>query len=207
MKPILYGYIRVSAKDQNEDRQFIALQRAGIAAKQIFVDKKSGKNFERPAYHALLSRLNPNDVLYLVSIDRLGRNYEEILRQWQVLTKKKKVDIVVLDMPLLDTRRGKDLLGTFISDIVLQLLSFVAENERNNIHERQSQGIAAAKARGVKFGRPASPVPENFDMVRHLWRQKKLTLAQAADACGMKKGTFYGKVRRAEESDNEKRSL
>ena len=207
MKPILYGYIRVSAKDQNEDRQFIALQRAGIAAKQIFVDKKSGKNFERPAYRALLSRLNPNDVLYLVSIDRLGRNYEEILRQWQVLTKKKKVDIVVLDMPLLDTRRGKDLLGTFISDIVLQLLSFVAENERNNIHERQSQGIAAAKARGVKFGRPASSVPENFDMVRHLWRQKKLTLAQAADACGMKKGTFYGKVRRAEESDNEKRSL
>ena len=203
MKPILYGYIRVSAKDQNEDRQFIALQRAGIATKQIFVDK----NFERPAYRALLSRLNPNDVLYLVSIDRLGRNYEEILRQWQVLTKKKKVDIVVLDMPLLDTRRGKDLLGTFISDIVLQLLSFVAENERNNIHERQSQGIAAAKARGVKFGRPASPVPENFDMVRHLWRQKKLTLAQAADACGMKKGTFYGKVRRAEESDNEKRSL
>ena len=207
MKPILYGYIRVSAKDQNEDRQFIALQRAGIATKQIFVDKQSGKNFERPAYRALLSRLNPNDVLYLVSIDRLGRNYEEILRQWQVLTKKKKVDIVVLDMPLLDTRRGKDLLGTFISDIVLQLLSFVAENERNNIHERQSQGIAAAKERGVKFGRPASPVPENFDMVRHLWRQKKLTLAQATDACGMKKGTFYGKVRRAEESDNEKRSL
>ena len=193
MKPILYGYIRVSAKDQNEDRQFIALQRAGIATKQIFVDKKSGKNFERPAYRALLSRLNPN--------------YEEILRQWQVLTKKKKVDIVVLDMPLLDTRRGKDLLGTFISDIVLQLLSFVAENERNNIHERQSQGIAAAKARGVKFGRPASPVPENFDMVRHLWRQKKLTLAQAADACGMKKGTFYGKVRRAEESEKENRSL
>ena len=207
MKPILYGYIRVSAKDQNEDRQFIALQRAGIATKQIFVDKKSGKNFERPAYRALLSRLNPNDVLYLVSIDRLGRNYEEILRQWQVLTKKKKVDIVVLDMPLLDTRRGKDLLGTFISDIVLQLLSFVAENERNNIHERQSQGIAAAKARGVKFGRPASPVPENFDMVRRLWRQKKLTLAQAADACGMKKGTFYGKVRRAEESEKENRSL
>lgn len=207
MKPILYGYIRVSAKDQNEDRQFIALQRAGIATKQIFVDKKSGKNFERPAYRALLSRLNPNDVLYLVSIDRLGRNYEEILRQWQVLTKKKKVDIVVLDMPLLDTRRGKDLLGTFISDIVLQLLSFVAENERNNIHERQSQGIAAAKERGVKFGRPASPVPENFDMVRHLWRQKKLTLAQAANACGMKKGTFYGKVRRAEDGDNEKRSL
>lgn len=207
MKPILYGYIRVSAKDQNEDRQFIALQRAGIAAKQIFVDKKSGKNFERPAYRALLSRLNPNDVLYLVSIDRLGRNYEEILRQWQVLTKKKKVDIVVLDMPLLDTRRGKDLLGTFISDIVLQLLSFVAENERNNIHERQSQGIAAAKARGVKFGRPASPVPENFDIVRHLWRQKKLTLAQAADACGMKKGTFYGKVRRAEAKESESRSL
>ena len=202
-----YGYVRVSGKSQNEERQLYAMEKAGIARERLYIDKQSGKDFNRPEYQRLLRKLREGDALFVQSIDRLGRNYEEILEHWGLLTRKKKVDIVVLDMPLLDTRRGKDLLGTFISDIVLQLLSFVAENERNNIHERQSQGIAAAKARGVKFGRPASPVPVNFDMVRHLWRQKKLTLAQAADACGMKKGTFYGKVRRAEESDNEKRSL
>lgn len=207
MKPILYGYIRVSAYDQNQDRQKIALRRAGIPEKHIYADKRSGKDFERPAYKRLLTRLKPNDVLYLVSIDRLGRNYEEILQQWRILTKEKGVDIVVLDMPLLDTRRCKDLLGTFISDIVLQLLSFVAENERNNIHERQTQGIAAAKARGVKFGRPEMPVSADFDEVRKDWRQGKMTLSQAAERCGMKKGTFYGKVRRAEAKEAEIRSL
>lgn len=207
MKPILYGYIRVSAYDQNQDRQKIALRRAGIPEKHIYADKRSGKDFERPAYKRLLTRLKPNDVLYLVSIDRLGRNYEEILQQWRILTKEKGVDIVVLDMPLLDTRRCKDLLGTFISDIVLQLLSFVAENERNNIHERQTQGIAAAKARGVKFGRPEMPVSADFDEVRKDWRQGKMTLSQAAERCGMKKGTFYGKVRRAEAKESESRSL
>ena len=207
MKPILYGYIRVSAYDQNQDRQKIALRRAGIPEKHIYADKRSGKDFERPAYKRLLTRLKPNDVLYLVSIDRLGRNYEEILQQWRILTKEKGVDIVVLDMPLLDTRRCKDLLGTFISDIVLQLLSFVAENERNDIHERQTQGIAAAKARGVKFGRPEMPVSADFDEVRKDWRQGKMTLSQAAERCGMKKGTFYGKVRRAEAKEAEIRSL
>ena len=207
MKPILYGYIRVSAYDQNQDRQKIALRRAGIPEKHIYADKRSGKDFERPAYKRLLARLKPNDVLYLVSIDRLGRNYEEILQQWRILTKEKGVDIVVLDMPLLDTRRCKDLLGTFISDIVLQLLSFVAENERNNNHERQTQGIAAAKARGVKFGRPEMPVSADFDEVRKNWRQGKMTLSQAAERCGMKKGTFYGKVRRAEAKEAESRSL
>lgn len=155
-----YGYARVSHRDQNADRQMVALSEAGILRGRIFLDKQSGKDFNRPQYRKLLRRLNENSVLYIKSIDRLGRNYDEIQEQWRIITKEKKADIVVLDMPLLDTRRGKDLLGTFLSDIVLQVLSFVAENERNNIRQRQMEGITAAKARGVKFGRPTVKLPE-----------------------------------------------
>ena len=190
----VYGYIRVSSKDQNEDRQVIALQELNIPKKNIFLDKQSGKDFARPQYQRLMKKLKKDDQLYVKSIDRLGRNYEEILEQWRVLTKQKEIDIVVLDMPLLDTRRGKDLMGTFLSDIVLQVLSFVAENERKNIRQRQAEGIAAAKARGVRFGRPPRPLPENFDNICQTWRKKKITLRQAAEACGMPIGTFYSKA-------------
>ena len=194
----VYGYVRVSSRDQNEDRQMIALRELSVADKNIFMDKQSGKDFERPAYKRMLRRMKKNDLLYIKSIDRLGRNYGEILEQWQFLTKEKEIDIVVLDMPLLDTRRGKDLMGMFLSDIVLQVLSFVAENERSNIRQRQAEGIAAAKARGVRFGRPAIPYPDNFGEVYREWRNKKITLRQAADACEMSVGTFYGKARKLE---------
>lgn len=196
----VFGYIRVSSRDQNEDRQLIALREVGIPNGNIFLDKQSGKDFDRPQYKKLLRKIKKDDLLYIKSIDRLGRNYEEILQQWRVLTKEKGADIVVLDMPLLDTRRGKDLMGTFLSDIVLQLLSFVAENERNNIRQRQAEGIAAAKARGVKFGRPPLPLPENFYEVHNAWRSKKLSLAEAAIACNMAMSTFYGKARKFEKA-------
>lgn len=194
----IYGYIRVSSRDQNEDRQVIALRELSVPEKNIFMDKQSGKDFERPSYKRMVRRVKKDDLLYIKSIDRLGRNYGEILEQWRILTKEKGIDIVVLDMPLLDTRRGKDLMGTFLSDIVLQVLSFVAENERTNIRQRQAEGIAAAKARGVKFGRPAIPYPDNFREIHRDWRKKKITLRQAADACGMPVGTFYGKARKFE---------
>ena len=194
----IYGYIRVSSKDQNEDRQLIALNEVGVERKNVYLDKKSGKDFDRPQYKKLLRKLKKDDLLYIKSIDRLGRNYEEILQQWRILTKEKGIDIVVLDMPLLDTRRGKDLMGTFLSDIVLQVLSFVAENERTNIKQRQAEGIAAAKAKGVKFGRPPLPLPDNFYEVHKAWRSKKLTLKEAANACNMSVGTFYGKARKFE---------
>ena len=194
----VYGYIRVSTREQNEDRQVIALQEMAVPQQNIHMDKKSGKDFERPQYKKLLRRLKKDDLLYIKSIDRLGRNYTEILEQWRMLTKDKGIDIVVLDMPLLDTRRGKDLMGTFLSDIVLQVLSFVAENERTNIRQRQAEGIAAAKAKGVKFGRPPLPLPNNFYEVHKAWRAKKLTLKQAAATCNMPVGTFYGKARKFE---------
>ena len=194
----VYGYIRVSSKDQKEDRQQIALKEVGVERLNIYVDKQSGKNFNRPQYKKMLRKLKKDDLLYIKSIDRLGRNYEEILQQWRILTKEKGVDIVVLDMPLLDTRRGKDLMGTFLSDIVLQVLSFVAENERTNIKQRQAEGIAAAKAQGIKFGRPPLPLPDNFYEVHKAWRSKKITLKQAAEACNMPVGTFYGKARKFE---------
>ena len=197
-----YGYIRVSSTDQCEDRQCIALREAGVPDTNIYIDKQSGKDFNRPAYRRLIRKLKKDDLLYIKSIDRLGRNYEEILRQWQVLTKTKKVDIVVLDMPLLDTRRGKDLMGTFLSDIVLQLLSFVAENERASIKQRQAEGIAAAKARGVRFGRPPRPLPDNFDKVRRDWQDKKITLRQAAAACQMPPSTFYDKASKLQQTNN-----
>ena len=194
----IYGYIRVSTRDQNEDRQLIALRELKIPEKNIFMDKQSGKDFNRPQYKRLVRKLKKDDLLYIKSIDRLGRNYAEILEQWRLLTQTKGIDIVVLDMPLLDTRRGKDLMGTFLSDIVLQVLSFVAENERTNIRQRQAEGIAAAKARGVKFGRPPSPLPENFRDVHRDWRAKKVTLRQAAERCAMPEGTFYAKAVRLE---------
>ena len=194
----VYGYIRVSSKDQKENRQQIALKEVGVERQNIYVDKQSGKDFNRPQYKKMLRKLKKDDLLYIKSIDRLGRNYEEILQQWRILTKEKGVDIVVLDMPLLDTRRGKDLMGTFLSDIVLQVLSFVAENERTNIKQRQAEGIAAAKAQGIKFGRPPLPLPDNFYEVHKAWRSKKITLKQAAEACNMPVGTFYGKARQFE---------
>ena len=196
----LYGYIRVSTRDQNEDRQLIALRELKIPEKNIFMDKQSGKDFNRPQYKRLVRKLKKDDLLYIKSIDRLGRNYAEILEQWRLLTQTKGADIVVLDMPLLDTRRGKDLMGTFLSDIVLQVLSFVAENERTNIRQRQAEGIAAAKARGVKFGRPPRPLPDNFYEVHKAWRDKKLTLKEAAEACDLPVGTFYGKSIQFEKS-------
>lgn len=194
----VYGYIRVSSKDQKEDRQQIALKEVGVELRNIYIDKQSGKDFNRPQYKKMLRKLKKDDLLYIKSIDRLGRNYKEILQQWRILTKEKGVDIVVLDMPLLDTRRGKDLMGTFLSDIVLQVLSFVAENERTNIKQRQAEGIAAAKAQGIKFGRPPLPLPDNFYEVHKAWRSKKITLKQAAEACNMPIGTFYGKARKFE---------
>lgn len=186
----VYGYVRVSTKDQNEDRQLIALQEMSIPEKNIFVDKQSGKDFKRPMYKRMLRKIKKDDLLYVKSIDRLGRNYAEILEQWRILTKEKRIDIVVLDMPLLDTRRGKDLMGTFLSDIVLQVLSFVAENERTNIRKRQAEGIAAAKARGVRFGRPPKPLPENFHQVYQQWKNGKITGTTAAKKCGMPLSTF-----------------
>lgn len=187
---MIYGYVRVSTREQNEDRQLIALREMGVPEKNIYMDKQSGKDFERPAYKRLLRKLKKDDLLYIKSIDRLGRNYEEIQNQWRVLTKDKGVDIVVLDMPLLDTRRGKDLVGTFLSDIVLQVLSFVAENERVNIRQRQAEGIAAAKAKGVRFGRPPKPLPENFYSAYQRWKSGAITGTAAAQECGMPLATF-----------------
>ena len=158
----VYGYVRVSSRDQNEDRQLIALRGKGVEDRFIYMDKVSGKDFNRPQYKKLVKKLKPGDLLYIQSIDRLGRNYEELQNQWRILTKEKNVDICVIDMPLLDTRQGKDLMGTFIADLVLQILSFVAQNEREFIRKRQAEGIAAAKAKGVKFGRPPIPLPDNF---------------------------------------------
>ena len=186
----VYGYIRVSTREQNEDRQVIAMEGLGIPEKNLFMDKQSGKDFDRPMYKRMLRRMKKDDLLYLKSIDRLGRNYEEILNQWRILTKEKGVDICVLDMPLLDTRRGKDLMGTFLSDIVLQVLSFVAENERTNIRQRQSEGIAAAKARGIRFGRPPMPLPENFHSCYQRWKSGEITGTAAARECGMPLSTF-----------------
>lgn len=189
-KKKVYGYVRVSTKEQNEDRQLIALRQVGISEKNIYLDKLSGKDFNRPQYRKLLRKIRKDDLLYIKSIDRLGRNYEEILQQWRMLTKEKGIDIVVLDMPLLDTRRGKDLMGTFLSDVVLQVLSFVAENERTTIRQRQAEGIAAARARGIRLGRPPQPLPENFHAEFQKWKRGEITGVAAARACGMPLSTF-----------------
>ena len=190
----IYGYIRVSTREQNEDRQMIALKEVGVPCENIYMDKQSGKDFVRPQYKKLIRKMKKDDLLYVKSIDRLGRNYAEILEQWRILTKDKGMDIVVLDMPLLDTRRGKDLMGTFLSDVVLQILSFVAENERASIRQRQAEGIAAAKARGVKFGRPSSRLPDNFHDVYQRWKNGKITGTAAAVECGMALSSFRYKA-------------
>lgn len=194
----IYAYVRVSTREQNEDRQLIAMNELQVPKKNIFIDKQSGKDFERPRYKKLIKRLKKDDLLYIKSIDRLGRNYNEIQEQWRILTKEKAVDIVVLDMPLLDTRRGKDLMGTFLSDIVLQVLSFVAENERTNIRQRQAEGIAAAKARGVRFGRTPKPLPDNFEEVYRRWKKGEITGAAAARECSIPLSTFRYRAKRFE---------
>ena len=196
---MIYGYVRVSTREQNEDRQMVALSALQIERNNIYVDKQSGKDFNRPMYRRLLKRLRQDDLLYVKSIDRLGRDYKEILEQWRILTKEKRVDIVVLDMPLLDTRRGKDLMGTFLSDIVLQVLSFVAENERKNIRQRQREGIEAARMRGVRFGRPELPLPKDFGQICVRWEARELTGREAAKLCNMSMSSFYRKAGRERE--------
>ena len=190
-----YGYVRVSSREQNEERQLIAMEKLEIPQMDIFVDKNSGKDFERIKYKRLVRRLQRGDLLYIMSIDRLGRNYEEIQSQWRILTKEKKVDICVIDMPLLDTRQEKSLLGTFIADLVLQILSFIAQNERDNIRQRQAEGIAAAKERGVHMGRPRIAEPDNFDRIVKKWKEKEISLEQAMMESGMKRTTFLRRVR------------
>ncbi len=201
-----FGYIRVSSTDQNEDRQLDALRGKAVPPRNIYMDKQSGKDFNRPQYRRMVRRLRRGDLLYILSIDRLGRNYEEIQRQWRMLTKEVGVDICVIDMPLLDTRSGKDLMGTFIADLVLQILSFVAQSERENIHKRQQQGIAAAKARGVRFGRPAVETPEDFGALVKAWERHERSFADTIALCGMSEATFYRRLReyRIERNSREK---
>jgi len=191
----IYGYVRVSSTDQNEDRQLVAMDELQIPTERIFIDKLSGKDFQRPAYKSLVRRLRPGDLLYVKSIDRLGRNYEEIQNQWRILTKDRGVDIAVIDMPLLDTRTGKDLMGTFMADLVLQLLAFVAQNERETIRKRQSEGIAASRSRGVVWGRPIKKPPDNFGEVVKQWRRGSLPLADVLEQTGLKTATFYRRLR------------
>jgi DNA invertase Pin-like site-specific DNA recombinase len=190
-----YGYIRVSSLDQNEDRQLIAINELKIPPENVYTDKQSGKDFNRPAYKEVLKKLKQGDLLYVLSIDRLGRNYEDIQMQWRVLTKEKGVDIAVIDMPLLDTRLNKDLMGTFIADLVLQILSFVAHSERDNIRKRQAEGIKAARLRGVRFGRPVKKSPENFSETVKLWERGKITISEVLARTGLKEATFYRRLR------------
>ncbi len=190
-----YGYVRVSSTDQNEDRQLLEMEKLSIDEKRIYMDKQSGKDFNRVSYKSLTSKLKRGDLLYILSIDRLGRNYEEIQKEWRVITKEIGADICVIDMPLLDTRQGKDLMGTFIADLVLQILSFVAQNERENIRKRQAQGIAAAKAKGVRFGRPESVLPIEFDSFIKLWEKKKIPLTEILNNCNISEATFYRRLR------------
>ncbi len=191
-----YGYARVSTKEQKEDRQIVAISRMHVPRSNIFVDKESGKDFERTYYKKLVRKLREDDVLYIKSIDRLGRNYEDIIEQWKHITKERKADIVVIDMPILDTRRGKDLMGTFLSDIVLALLSYISENERLNIRARQAEGIAIAKANGVRFGPEPKPLPDNFYDIYSMWARGELSVSEAARLCNMPRSTFYDKARR-----------
>ena len=202
MTETTYGYVRVSTQEQNEARQLAAMQEFGVAEKNIIIEKLSGKDFNRPCYQRLVRALRPGDVLVVKSIDRLGRKYDEILEQWSVITKKRKAAIVVLDMPLLDTRQGRDLTGTLIADIVLQLLSYVAQTERENIRQRQAEGIAEAKAKGVRFGPPCHTLPDSFEELRQAWRGRRMTLRAAAEACGIPKSTFRDAALRAEMAVN-----
>ena len=191
----IYGYVRVSSIDQNEERQLVELSNRNVLSRNIYIDKQSGKSFERPQYKKLVKKLKHGDLLYILSIDRLGRNYLEIQEQWRMLTKEKGIDICVIDMPLLDTRNGKDLMGTFIADLVLQILSFVAQNERENIRKRQAQGIAVAKAKGIKFGRPEIVLLDNFGRLIYEWENKKLPIEEVLKECGMSKATFYRRLK------------
>lgn len=191
----IYGYVRVSSIDQNEDRQILAMKEKDVPQANIYTDKQSGKDFNRPQYNKLIENIKKGDLLYILSIDRLGRNYEEIQKQWRILTKEIGIDICVIDMPLLDTRNGKDLMGTFIADLVLQILSFVAESERRNIRKRQQQGIIAAKEKGVKFGRPEVVFPDNFHRVIKEWEHKRITTEEAIKKCNTSRSTFYRRVR------------
>jgi DNA invertase Pin-like site-specific DNA recombinase len=195
----IYGYVRVSTQEQNEDRQMSAMNGLNVPQKQIFLDKISGKDFNRPAYQKLVNKLETEDLLYIKSIDRLGRNYEEIQNQWRILTKEKGVDIAVIDMPILDTRQYKDLMGTFIADLVLQILSFVAQNERETIRKRQMEGIIAAKARGVKFGRPLKKPYGNFSECVKLWKTGKMSFEKILKRTGLKPSTFYRRLREQRE--------
>ena len=200
----IYGYARTSTREQNEDRQIIALKEMGVPDKNIFLDKLSGRNFERPQYKKLLRKLNSGCVLYIKSIDRLGRSYKDLSEQWRIITKEKGADIVVIDMPILDTRREKNLLGTLISDLVLALLSYVAESEYRLIHQRQAEGIAAAKARGVKFGRKERQLPDNFNDVCEKWKKGEISVKMAAALCDMPQSTFYYKARKNGENESSK---
>ena len=191
----IFGYVRISSTDQNEDRQMIALRQAGVPDENIYMDKMSGKDFNRPQYKKMVKRMKQGDLLYVLSIDRLGRNYDEIQHQWRILTKEIGIDVCVIDMPLLDTRRSKDLLGTFVADLVLQVLSFAAHNERDNIRKRQAEGIAAAKARGVHMGRPVINAPPDFDQIVKLWEKKEITMEEAMKRCGLSETTFYRRRR------------
>lgn len=196
MEQQIYGYVRVSTKDQCEDRQMLALQAFPVPPGRIYMDKLSGKDFNRPEYRRLMRKIRPGDVLVIKSIDRLGRNYEEILNQWRIITKEKRADIVVLDMPLLDTRNaGGDLTGVFIADLVLQILSYVAQTERENIRQRQKEGIAAARRRGVQFGRPPKPVPEEFTRIKEEWKERRIASREAARRLGVAQDTFLRWVR------------
>ncbi len=190
-----YGYVRVSSLEQNEERQLIELRKQGVKNENTYIDKQSGKDFDRPKYKELKGKLKENDVLYVLSIDRLGRNYEEIQEQWRLLTKEIKADICIIDMPLLDTRREKDLLGTFVADLVLQILSFTSESERNAIKERQRQGIAAAKARGVRFGRPEKPIPDDFVNLIKKWERGQISAEYITNYCKISQATFYRRLR------------
>lgn len=191
----IFGYVRVSSTDQNEDRQMIALRQVGVPDENIYMDKMSGKDFDRPQYKKMVKRMKQGDLLYVLSIDRLGRNYDEIQNQWRILTKEIGIDVCVIDMPLLDTRQSKDLLGTFVADLVLQVLSFAAHNERDNIRKRQAEGIAAAKARGVHMGRPVVEAPPDFEEIVKAWEKKKITMEEAMKRCGMSETTFYRRRR------------
>ena len=191
----VYGYVRVSSIDQNEDRQLIVMEENNVPKGNVYIDKQSGKDFERPQYKKLVKKLKAGDLLYILSIDRLGRNYEDIQKQWRILTKDIGIDICVIDMPLLDTRNGKDLMGTFFADLVLQILSFVAQSERENIKKRQAQGIAAAKAKGIKFGRPEVPTPDGFYKYISKWEKGQITTTEILKITGLTKSTFYRKVR------------
>ena len=191
----IYGYVRVSTSEQNEDRQTIAMTELQIPTENIYIDKVSGKDFERPAYKALTEKLMSGDLVYIKSIDRLGRNYEEIQNQWRILTKERGVDIAVIDMPLLDTRNGRDLMGTFLADVVLQLLAFVAQNEREAIRKRQSEGIAAAKTRGTHMGRPVKKPPDNFAALVRRWERGKMTITDFMSQTGLKESTLYRRIR------------